>query len=185
VAISVAADENARKFRENVTRNGTLEKLLRVQVCARKGGLTATTARTVFLGDPPDDLAERQQTVERLFASCLNNLRPGSKLQELYTAAISFFRELKLVNEWRTAPLGAATGYRAWEYVITPSGTELVLENQPFVFFPTLEGVRVEETVLATAAGAEILTATGQWPVREIEMAGKKFQIPEILVKKP
>jgi Xaa-Pro aminopeptidase len=185
LAVAVAVDENARKYRENVTRNGTLERLLRVQVRARKGGLTVATTRTVFLGAPPDDLKDRQQTVERLFASCLNNLQPGAKLQELYTAAISFFKELNLANEWRTVPLGAATGYREREHVITPSDKELVLENQPFVFFPSLDGVRVEETVLATAAGTEILTATGQWPVREIEMAGKKFQVPGILVKKP
>ncbi len=185
LAVSVAVDDSARKYRENVTRTGTLEKLLRVQVIARKGGLTATITRTVSLGEPPNDLLKRQQTVERLFASCLNNLQAGSTLQELYSAAISFFQELKLANEWRTAPLGAATGYQDREYVITPSGIERVLENQPFVFFPSLEGVRVEDTVLATPAGAEILTATGHWPVREIEMAGKKFQVPEILVKKP
>lgn len=59
------------------------------------------------------------------------------------------------------------------------------LNNQPFCFFPSLEGIRVEDTVLATPAGTEILTATGPWPVREIEMTGKKFQVPEILVKKP
>jgi Xaa-Pro aminopeptidase len=185
VAISVAADENAEKYREPLVTTRVLKRLLRVSLTARQGGLIATVSRTIYVGDLPGDLRERQQLAEKMFAGCLNSLTPGGKLEELYAAAVQFYRELKLKDEWRIAPLGGATGYREREFVITPSTTETVRENQAFVFTPTLEGIRVEDTALATAAGAEVLTTTGQWPVSEIELAGKKFQIPTILVKKP
>jgi Xaa-Pro dipeptidase len=185
LSVEVGVDEDAESFREPLPQNRVLKRLLRVRLTARKWGLVASVSRTVYLGKLPGGLEDRQQVGEKLFAASLNSLQPGGKLQELYDAVIQFYKELKLRDEWRVAPLGCATGYREREFEITPSTTEAAQENQAYAFAPTLEGVRVEDTVLLTADGVEILTTTGKWPVREIEMAGKKFQVPTILVKNP
>ncbi|HXT34751.1 MAG TPA: aminopeptidase P family protein, partial [Chloroflexota bacterium] len=53
--------------------------------------------------------------------------------------------------------------------------------GQAFAWNPSIAGAKVEDTVLLGERGIEVLTATGEWPMVEVEVGGKRFLRPAIL----
>ncbi|OGB66100.1 MAG: hypothetical protein A2Y94_09485 [Caldithrix sp. RBG_13_44_9] len=77
---------------------------------------------------------------------------------------------------------GGATGYDDREYVIYPGVKEVVQERQAFAWNPTITGAKIEDTIIAYKDHVEVVTATGNWPVIDIDLDGKIYPQPGILV---
>ena len=50
-------------------------------------------------------------------------------------------------GEEQLPPSGRATGYGEREWVATPAGTEIVVNNQAFAWNPSIRGGKAEDTV--------------------------------------
>jgi hypothetical protein len=50
-----------------------------------------------------------------------------------------------------------------------------------FAWSPSLAGTRSEDTILATASGPELLTATPDLPVVSVSLDGVEIERPDIL----
>jgi hypothetical protein len=79
--------------------------------------------------------------------------------------------------------MGGITGYIPNDSSLCLDDSAVVQERQAFNWFITITGVNVEDTMITTATGPQLLTCTGRWPVKPIEVEGLTLELPQILVK--
>lgn len=129
-----------------------------VVACGRRHGLIANVTR--WIGASVDD--EPILAVERAF---LDASVPGARLDEVFEAGCAAYRRAGFdADEWRRHHQGGPTGYAGRDPRATASTTDLLVENQAFAWNPTAPGVKVEDTLLRTADGWDVLTIDERWP---------------------
>ncbi len=74
-------------------------------------------------------------------------------------------RQQGFPGEERFHHQGGPTGYGEREWVATPAGTEVVVNNQAFAWNPSIRGGKVEDTVILRDGVIENLTPTPELPV--------------------
>jgi len=121
-------------------------------------------SRTAILGRPKSQLKKRWDAVSSAQQAALNEVRSGAKLSDVYAAAE---RELKDVGMKRFNPhfghgLGVECNEKPW--IKKESGSELIEGMVVNIDVPYLElgsgGVQIEDTILVTSDGFELLTKT-------------------------
>jgi Xaa-Pro aminopeptidase len=123
-------------------------------------------SRTVVAGSL-DDLDSRlkgiYQTALRTIESVIEAIRPGVTPLELTNMAIEIADEAGH-GEYRSGLLGHGMGIDIHDppdyyYDPTPLVENMTITVEPFLGIPGLGGVRIEDTVLVTADGCEVLSA--------------------------
>ncbi len=128
-------------------------------VCGRRQGLIANATRWVGASGPDDT---RILDVEVDFFAAT---RPGRPLSAAFAAGVSGYGAAGFdPDEWRRHHQGGPTGYAGRDPRATLGVDDLVQEHQAFAWNPSAPGAKVEDTVLVTSAGIEVLTADPRWP---------------------
>ncbi len=179
----IGVDEGILKYRHVIPKGRRLKKYAQINICAKKYGLVVAVTRLVHFSPLPESIKKRQEVAEKVYAAFMYGLRPGASVARVFKEAISVYGKYGHPDEWEKHHQGGAIGYNEREYIATLKSKEVVHLNQAFAFNPTLEGAKVEDTVLVTRNGVEVLTYTGKWPYKEVEYKGKKFKVPEILIR--
>jgi Xaa-Pro dipeptidase len=177
----VAADERIKSFRHPVPTDLTWKKVLLVAVCARRGGLIASLTRIVCSGSVPDELRRRTIAAARVNAQLLAATRHGATGAELYKLAAGSYADEGFKGEERLHHQGGACGYRTRDWVAHPLSEQKVCVNQAFAWNPTVTGTKIEETCIALSDGAELITATPDWPQISVEVNGRAYQSADVL----
>ncbi|MGK3948791.1 M24 family metallopeptidase [Microbacterium sp. K2] len=150
-------------FRHPLPTAGVLGDRAMVVVCGRRDGLIANATR--WIGASVDE--EPLLGVERAF---LDASAPGARLDAAFEAGTAAYARFGFdVDEWQRHHQGGPTGYAGRDPRATASTTDLLVENQAFAWNPTAPGVKVEDTMLRTAEGWEVLTIDERWPSVEYE----------------
>lgn len=150
-------------FRHPLPTVGVLGDRAMVVVCGRRDGLIANATR--WIGAPVDE--EPLLGVERAF---LDASAPGTRLDEVFEAGIAAYGRFGFgPDEWQRHHQGGPTGYAGRDPRATASTTDLLVENQAFAWNPTAPGLKIEDTMLRTAEGWEVLTFDERWPSVEYE----------------
>jgi Xaa-Pro aminopeptidase len=139
-----------------------------VVVCARRAGLVASLSR--WVGEEPTaaelDLEERIAAVE---ADAFAATMPDAPLSEVLAAiARAYPRHGFDVDEWTRHHQGGPAGYAGRDPRATPATDDRVALDQPFAWNPTAPAAKIEDTVLLTASGIEVLTVDPRWPTRTV-----------------
>jgi Xaa-Pro dipeptidase len=179
----VAADERCYRFRHPLPTDKPLRELVMMVVGARRWGLGVAATRLVHFGPLPADLRRRHQAVCAVDACLIAETVPGAAVKDIFARAVEKYAEVGYPEQWRLHHQGGATGYAPREYRANFSCPESVLEHQAFAWNPSIAGTKSEDTILATAAGPEILSVGGDWPQLEVEYAGRPWLRPDILVR--
>jgi Xaa-Pro aminopeptidase len=173
LVLLVAGQERVRRHRHPLPTAAPAGDLVMVVVCARRHGLFANATRFVATGGLPADLVGAQPRLLAVEAAFLDATRAGTAVSDVLAAgAAAYGKEGFDAEEWRRHHQGGPTGYLSRDHLATPSATELVEEFQAFAWNPSIPGLKVEDTVLCTPAGVEILTVDPEWPV--LEVAGRR-----------
>lgn len=132
-------------------------------VCGRRHGLIANATR--WVGEPgPDD--ERILAVESAF---LQATRPGARLHAAYGAGCAAYgRAGFAADEWSRHHQGGPTGYAGRDPRATGAEGDTVAEGHAFAWNPSAPGAKVEDTVLVSSAGVEVLTVDPRWPTTTV-----------------
>jgi len=135
-------------------------------VCGRRHGLIANATRWLGAADADD---ERILEVEAAyFAATL----PGAGLGDVFRAGCAAYSAAGFdADEWTRHHQGGPTGYAGRDPRATGAEPDRLFERQAFAWNPSGPGVKVEDTVLATAAGIEVLTRDAGWP--SVSVAGR------------
>lgn len=162
LVVLVAGSERSG-LRHPLPTAGLLGERAMVVVCGRRSGLIANATR--WLGAPGDE--ERILGVERAF---LDASVPGVRLDEAFTAGTAAYARFGFdVDEWQRHHQGGPTGYAGRDPRATASTTDLLVEDQAFAWNPSAPGLKVEDTMLRTAEGWDVLTVDERWPSVEYE----------------
>lgn len=179
----IAVDERIAKYRHALPAGAVLRKYAMVNVVAEKWGMPVAVTRFVHFGPLPEDLRDRLEKTARVNARFEAATVPGQSCAVIFEACKKWYAEAGFPDEWQKHHQGGAIGYDDREYVIYPGIQETVQERQPFAWNPTITGTKVEDTIVAFADHVEVVTKTKDWPVIRVELDGKIYEQPAILVK--
>lgn len=182
VVCLVAADERIGQFRHPVPTERRWEKVLMLVVCARRGGLIVSLTRIICAGAIDEELRRRTALTARVNAHLLAATRPGTNGAELYRTAARAYAAGGFAGEERLHHQGGAAGYRTRDWVAHPASAEVVQDGQAFAWNPSITGTKVEETNIAREEGVEVVTATPDWPQAAVEVDGREYLSPDVLL---
>lgn len=126
-------------------------------------GYCSDITRTVAFGEPSDEQKKIYDTVKLAEQTAINQVRPGVKAMELDQAARDVITSAGY-GEYFTHRLGHGLGISVHEYPSITGTNEFVLEEgmvftiEPGIYHPDITGVRIEDDVVVTANGVEVLT---------------------------
>jgi Xaa-Pro aminopeptidase len=147
-------------------------------VCGRRHGLVcAVTRLRAFTPLRPDERATSAGLLG-VEAAYLDATRPGVRIGDIVAIGAAAYAELGFpADEWHNHHQGGPTGYTTRDYLATPATDHVAQDRQAFAWNPSGGGFKVEDTVLATAEGVEILSLDPEWPT----VAAGGRQRPDVL----
>lgn len=181
ITLMAAADERVARFRHPIPTEKTIKRLLMVSVNARKGGLIVSLTRFRSFGRLPEELKERYGANVRIDCAFMAATRPGVPAREVLRKGVAAYAAEGYPEEWKLHHQGGSIGYTGRDYRTTFETPDIVGENQPFTWNPSLTGTKSEDTILATGAGPELITKPLLYPVVKLSVDGLAFVRPDIL----
>jgi Xaa-Pro aminopeptidase len=181
--VLIAADERILKYRHPVVKDTQAEEAAMVVMCGMRHGLVCSVTRIVAFGTISEELRAKHDACMAIDATLIANTMPGVKVADVLKAGLAAYDEHGYGEEWRLHHQGGAAGYQPREYLAIPDCPQIVQPNQAFAWNPSITGTKSEDTMLATDAGPEVLSLTGDWPTVECAVGGSVLERADILVK--
>jgi antitoxin VapB len=178
-----AVDERILKYKHAAARGKRLKQYGMLNLCARKWGLVISITRFVHFGALPADLAARFHSAAQVNAALLDATRTGATSAELFRVCQAAYAAEGFPGEERFHHQGGPTGYSEREWVATPNGAEVVVNNQAFAWNPSIRGGKAEDTVILRDGKIEWLTATPELPVIHAIANGHAYPAAGVLVR--
>ncbi len=123
--------------------------------------------RSFALGEASPALTELYRLVWKIERECIRLIRPGTNFRDLLACAENILKGHPL-EKWFNPYLGHSIGINSQEWPDIVPGADIALQQnmvitiEPGIYVPGLGGVRIEDEVLVTADGGEILTGLEQ-----------------------
>jgi antitoxin VapB len=177
-----AVDNRIRSYRHAVPRQGVLDRFGMLNFCARRWGLSVSMTRFVHFGPVPSELESKFEVVAQVNAALQSATRQGVSASTLFSVARDAYAAEGHAGEETMHHQGGATGYLEREWVARPGGIEVCGHTQAFAWNPSLDGAKVEDTILLRDGSIEILTATPELPVVETRFEGTSYRSAGVLI---
>lgn len=178
----VAADERTRRYRHPLPTSRPCTRYAMGVVVCRRGGLHASLTRSVHFGPVPEDLEHRHAAATVVDAMMIDATVPGAKTADVFEAARATYEAVGFPGEWEHHHQGGPTGYRPRTARATPKSPETIRAEEAYAWNPTVAGAKSEDTILCTGTGPRILTPSPGWPCTDVEVDGRLYPRPDILV---
>ena len=179
----MGTDDRIRKYKHAVPRGGVLKRYGMVNLCARKWGLVVSITRFVHFGPLPQDLAVSFRHAAHIHSELVHATRPGATAATLYAAAQKAYATAGAPGEIELHHQGGPCGYVERSWLIAPAGEQRVDLPQGFAYNPSLRGAKVEDTVLVTKQGIEVLTGTPSLPTLETTIDQATYRSAGVFIK--
>jgi antitoxin VapB len=177
-----AVDDRITKYKHAVPRGARLKQYGMLNLCSRKWGLAISITRFIHFGAVPADLADKFRIAAEVNAALLNATRVGATSAELFKVAQAGYAAAGFPGEERFHHQGGPTGYGEREWVATPTGTEVVVNNQAFAWNPSIRGGKAEDTVILRDGVIENLTPTPELPQLAATVEGSSYSATGVMV---
>jgi len=126
-------------------------------------GYCSDITRTVAFGEPSTKQKEVYETVRKAEQAAVDAVKPGVKAMELDKIARDIITEAGY-GEFFTHRLGHGLGISVHEFPSVTGNNEMeliegmVFTIEPGIYDPSITGVRIEDDVVVTKDGVEVLT---------------------------
>lgn len=177
----VAADDRIARYRHPAPTATAWQRQVMIVVCAQRHGLVAALSRIIVNGAIPADLDRRTAATASVFAALIDATHAGATGANLFGAAARAYAAAGFPAEETRHHQGGATGYRSREWLAHPSSRETVQRRQAFAWNPSITGTKVEETMLVTERGYELITTSPGWPAIPVAVNGSTVHAAAIL----
>lgn len=176
--LGVAGESRVRKFRHPLPTTALIGSRAVASICAKRKGLIASVSRIVTFGALSDSDNDDYLSLLNVEAAIFDATVVGNAFSDPINAAITAYPANGFdVDEWTHHHQGGPTGYLPRDWPATATTTRLIAALQPIAWNPTGKGFKVEDTILASPSGIEILSVDSEWPT--LHVAGRKR--PELL----
>ncbi len=142
-------------------------ELLLIDMGASLEGYSSDMTRMAYAGTPPRRIREMYRAVHEAQIAALDAVRPGIAANKVDAAARNVLKKHKLEREFIHST-GHGLGLeiheppRLGKKEKTRLQPGMAITIEPGVYIAGLGGVRIEDTVVVTATGCEILTPTSK-----------------------
>lgn len=135
--------------------------------CARGFGLYANLTRFIYFREPTTTELEAHARVLEVEKRVFELSVPGAGLRDIYSSLKEEYRRIGVADEINRHHQGGITGYLSREAVASlDSPYEHRLQvGMALAWNPSVVGAKIEDTVLLTEKGLEVLTTDPVWPV--------------------
>lgn len=181
VSLLIAADERIAKYSHPQPTDKKANNRLLISLAAQRAGQIVSLTRLVSFGSLADQVLDSLDDLMEIERVYLTGTEINQRVGELFTTAINKYQELGYDTEWKFDDHGGALGYKVRDYLATEECEKKIKPNQPFAWTPTLPGLKLEDTVVATQSGPEVITCCEEWPVNNYKINGKEWSQPKIL----
>jgi antitoxin VapB len=179
----LGSDEEIGSYRHPMPSPKRIERLLMLVLAVERHGLNVPITRMVsFTRDIPEETRRRYDAVCTIAARTIAACRPGARFAEILSSQKGWYAELGFAEETENHFMGGITGYIPNDSSLCLDAKAVVRERQAFNWFITITGVNIEDTMITTEQGNEILTSTGRWPLKSFPVRGESIEIPQILI---
>ena len=178
LVLLVAGGERLPRHRHPLPTDRALGSRAMLVVCGRRAGLVCSVTRMrAFAPLTPAERARYAALLE-VEAAALDATRAGARIGDVVTAvAAAYPRHGFAPGEWHLHHQGGPTGYTTRDYLADPSVDHVAVAGQAFAWNPSGGGFKVEDTVVTTPGGVEILSPDPEWPA----LAAGGRQRPDVL----
>lgn len=158
--VLLVAGHDRLAHRHPLPTDGPLGSRAMVVACGRRDGLIVNITRWFDEGgSPAEPFATDMQRIRAVERAFLDATVPDATLGDILRIGSAAYAEQSFAtDEWTRHHQGGAAGYAGRDPRATPGATDRVQLWQPFAWNPTAPGVKVEDTVLVTPNGIEVLT---------------------------
>ncbi len=180
-----AADERFAVYRHPLPIGAPIRRLIALNVCTRRWGLTISTTRVVHFGEPEEQDAKMWEQGSKVYAAMWDATKPGARLGDVLTEAQRAYESIKLPGEWRLHHQGGMILGLERLYLVQPGDKTKIVPGMVLAWNPTARGTKYEDTMVVRDDGTlENLTPCLKWPVVEVSIGGKIIRVPALLVRK-
>lgn len=143
-----------------------------------RDGLHASMSRWATFRDH-DAWRETEAALREVEADAFAATRRGRALADaLRDIAAAYAHRGFGDDAWRAHHQGGPTGYAGRDPKAHPSAAETLRDAQAFAWNPWVPGAKLEDTVIATAGGIEVLTRDPAWPTTEVRGLARPLPLP-------
>lgn len=179
----IGVDDRIYNYRHALSGGAKLKKYAMVNIVAEKWGMPIAVTRFVHFGKLSEELRSKLEKTAIVNAYYESATLSGTPVNNIFENMKSWYKEVGFENEWKKHHQGGAIGYDDREYIIYPGNDNIVMENQAFAWNPTITGAKIEETIIAYRDSIEVITKSADWPLINVEIDGKIYPQPSILIK--
>lgn len=178
--VMAAGEKRGQVHRHPIAKDSKLGGRAMLVFCARGFGLYANLTRFVFFRDILPEEAARFAALDKVEAAAFAAAQPGQNLSTVYSSLAHAYKVEGLGSEIDLHHQGGPCGYLSREKVasilLKPQDDWTIENGMAFAWNPSLPGAKVEDTVLLSEKGLEVLTVDPEWPTQEV--AGLKRPRP-------
>jgi Xaa-Pro aminopeptidase len=177
--VLVAGSRRMEIYRHPRPTDEVIGERVGVVFCGRRAGLFANLTRHAWFRQPTVGERRRAHDVALVEAAALDASTPGATLGAVFGAITDAYRRLGYPGAELGHHQGGTTGYLSREVVATPGDLTHLETPVALAWNPSLPGTKIEDTVLLSDAGLEILTVDPRWPTVEVESRSR----PDVLIR--
>lgn len=179
--ILVGGERRMKLYRHPTPRNEGLGGCAMMVFCARAFGLYANLTRFIFFRKPTSEERDNFKKVAQIEAAAFKNSVAHRPLSSLYQALSEAYQQVGVGDEINQHHQGGPTGYLSREWVASPSSPASlqIKSGMALAWNPSVRGAKIEDTVLLTDQGLQVLTLDPQWPTFQHEGAVR----PDLWIK--
>lgn len=132
--------------------------------CARRHGLFANLSRLVYFREPSAHEFRMKYDLAAIEAEIFEATRAGVSLAQVFQAMRTAYAKFGYPDEMDRHHQGGPTGYLSREEIALPHADSTLERGMAVAWNPSLAGAKMEDTVLISDDGLEILTVDPLWP---------------------
>ena len=178
----VASDERMFKYRHPLPTTKKIRNYAMIAICGQKYGLTISISRIVSFGVIPEEVQKKYEALLKIDATYILNTKAGVKSQDILKKAYDVYNSEGYEADFHLHHQGGALGYLTRDYCTNFRTPDEVLDHQGYSWNPTIAGVKLEDTYIVNGDRQNIVSYTGTWKYRDVEIDGKVICRPDILV---
>ena len=163
-ALTLVGDEaRLPLYRHSTAHSNPIGSRAMLVFCARRHGLYANLTRFVYFRKPSKLELKMNSDVMQIEAEVLAASRVGASLGSVYQKLVAAYQNSGHEHGENKHHQGGTCGYGARDAIALPDSRVQIREHNAVAWNPSLVGAKIEDTMVVSSTGIEVLTTDSRW----------------------